>query len=664
MERNGLRIVLNYLRRQAIRQRGGVSDAMLLERYAHSRDEAAFELLLWRHGPLVQNVCRRLLRNEHDVEDAFQATFAALACKARTIRRQHSAAPWLYRVAYRTALAARARSGRFTTLPTECEPIAAPDDDLLWRDLRAVLDAEVLKLGEKYRSAFVLCYLEGLTHGEAAVRLGCPEGTVHSRLATAKVKLRRGLERRGVTLSGTGMALEFATRHVGAPPTVRLVQETLTTAFSMAGSPVSGTVAKSSVVTLTKGVLFTMWMQSYAAPALVTLVLGLVGVGAVGFQGKAGTKAGDEPAAGKVTQNAERTDVPLKAQFTKLTDISATDEPSDNGIKKRYSARLYDMVKNQHHKLIVQTESKKGFDTFLVQKEGDPESFKCKVVKINDVDLIFHGKGAYYRIKVGNKISDALLTPLTEAELEHEGIQTGKTAARTPERVKVDEAVTRETHADEIRKLYDQVRQTFQNLSMKLATEQSNYDLQRPQLKLKLLESEEALRRLEQRLTFEREMERKALTFLEERHSELAQYLSQVGKNVADEKGTRKWNEDQFKAIRDSLEQKSVELSKKEEQRSQETIKIRFDVDEWRQKLRNLEEKWSRSSSRLETQLAQLEGRMVALKEQLGSPQLSTSPGINAEVSPASRLENKLDQVIRDLAEVKKLLAKPADERE
>jgi RNA polymerase sigma factor (sigma-70 family) len=543
MEQNGLRNVLKYLRRQAIRQGGGISDAMLLDRYAHSRDEVAFELLLWRHGPLVQNVCRRLLRNEHDVEDAFQATFAALACKARTIRRQHSAAPWLYRVAYRAALAARARSGRFTTLPTECDPVAAPDNDLLWRDLRAVMDDEVLKLGEKYRSVFVLCYLEGLTHGEAAVRLGCPEGTVHSRLATAKTKLRRGLERRGVTLSGTGMALEFATRHVGAPPTVQLIQETLTTAFSMAGSPVSGTVAKSSVVTLTKGVLFTMWMQSYAAPALVTLVLGLVGVGVVGLQAQVGTKQAEEPA---------------KAQA--------------------------------------------------------PQS-------------------------VG---------------------QAGKAATRPPEQVKADEAATRQM--EEMRKLLPHLQSYHDDLSRRQYQKEAEYESQRRQLTQKLVEQEEALRRVEQQSSFERERERKALAFFEDKNSDLTLALDELRlKNGPD---ATKAHESELLALRYRHEQKFAAVSKKEEQRSQLLITLRLDVDQSRQRLRNLEEKWARSSSQAETQLADLQGRMFTLREQLEFPQVSINPRINSEVTPASRLENKLDQVIRELAEVKKLLAKPAGERE
>src|SRR5262249_23018438 len=152
----------------------------------------------------------------------------------------------------------------------DVEPLAAADESWLWRDLRPVLDAEVQNLAEKYRSAFVLCCLQGLTHGEAAARLGCPEGTIHSRLATARQQLRRRLERRGITVAGAGLALELCTGQLPTPPTALLIQQTLTTAISMT----SGKTVKSSIITLTKGVIFTMWVQSYTAPLLVTLALG------------------------------------------------------------------------------------------------------------------------------------------------------------------------------------------------------------------------------------------------------------------------------------------------------------------------------------------------------------------------------------------------------
>jgi RNA polymerase sigma factor (sigma-70 family) len=304
---NGLTHLLKYLHRRSLGHAGGLPDSALLDRYVQSRDEAAFELLVWRHGSLVLNLCRRVLRNDHDVDDAFQATFATLACKARSIRAQGSVAPWLYKVAYRTALTARSRSRRHVGLERAAEPLAANDDDLLWRDLRAVLDSEIHRLSAKHRDAVVLCYLQGLTHAEAAARLGCPEGTVHSRLATAKEKLRRGLERRGVPLSGTGMALEFATRHAAVAPGVDLVQKTLTTVGVISGSSLAGTTSQTSAIALTRGVLLTMWMQSFAAPALVAIAMSVawLGFGAVGWQTKTDQSAQNKAVPTKVmeTQN-------------------------------------------------------------------------------------------------------------------------------------------------------------------------------------------------------------------------------------------------------------------------------------------------------------------------------------------------------------------------
>src|SRR5262245_5809792 len=178
---------------------GGLSDARLLERWLDARDEAAFELLVWRHGPAVLGLCRRLLADAHDVEDAFQATFLALVRKAGSIGRQEAVGGWLYRVAYRVALRARAASARRrreTALPELPAPPAP--DDLAWRDLRPVLDEEVERLPGRLRSAFVLCCVEGLSQEEAAGRLGCAPGTVSSRLTRARQWLRRRLARRGI----------------------------------------------------------------------------------------------------------------------------------------------------------------------------------------------------------------------------------------------------------------------------------------------------------------------------------------------------------------------------------------------------------------------------------------------------------------------------------
>ena len=196
----------------------GSTEGELLERFVTGRDEAAFEALVARHGPMVLGVCRQLLRDPNDVDDAFQATFLVLVRKAGTLRRCDLLGNWLYGVAYRVAARARElvspadgsgrfgqdavenvgrrgcrrRSGLRSHAPRELEP--AP-----W------LHQEVSHLPEKYRVPIVLCYFEGLTHDEAATRLGWPLGTVKGRLARARDLLRRRLTRRGVTLSATAL---------------------------------------------------------------------------------------------------------------------------------------------------------------------------------------------------------------------------------------------------------------------------------------------------------------------------------------------------------------------------------------------------------------------------------------------------------------------------
>jgi RNA polymerase sigma factor (sigma-70 family) len=153
--------VLRHLRRpRAADEAAGLADTDLLRRWAAGRDEAAFELLVWRHGPMVLAVCRRLLRHAEDVEDAFQATFLVLARKAGAVRRGEAVAGWLYRVAYRVALQARARAGRRPAhAPQALDQLpAGPDPGPADGELRAVLDQEVGRLPERYRLPFVLCY--------------------------------------------------------------------------------------------------------------------------------------------------------------------------------------------------------------------------------------------------------------------------------------------------------------------------------------------------------------------------------------------------------------------------------------------------------------------------------------------------------------------------
>src|SRR5262249_45040927 len=161
------------------------------------RDEEAFAGLLRRHGPLVFGVCRQVLGDAHDAEDAFQATFLVLARKAATVARQDSLAAWLHRVALnvartaRTAAARRRAPERETALRTR----PGPGDEVAPGDWQPLLHEEVDRLPEKYRVPVVLCYLEGRTHEEAARQLGWPLGSVKGRLARARDLLRARLTR-------------------------------------------------------------------------------------------------------------------------------------------------------------------------------------------------------------------------------------------------------------------------------------------------------------------------------------------------------------------------------------------------------------------------------------------------------------------------------------
>src|SRR5438067_4221829 len=190
-------------------------DAELLARFARSADQSAFELLVWRHAVMVFGVCRRVVRDHHLAEDAFQATFLVLARKAGSVRGSNVAG-WLFRVARRVAVRARAqsvaRAKRET--PLAGSPASPPADDET--EALAILDEEVGRLPERLRLPVVLCYLVGRSTEDAARALGCPRGTVLSRLATARRRLAARLTRRGVTVPAALLAVAAVPTGLGA----------------------------------------------------------------------------------------------------------------------------------------------------------------------------------------------------------------------------------------------------------------------------------------------------------------------------------------------------------------------------------------------------------------------------------------------------------------
>jgi RNA polymerase sigma factor (sigma-70 family) len=203
----------------------GPSDAALLARFAAGRDESAFAALVERHGPMVLTVCRRVLRDRHEAEDAFQAVFLVLARKAGSYGWHDSIAGWLYTVAgriackARTLAARRARPMELSEEPQQPAPVAEA-----WPDVKPVLDEEMRRLPEKYRVPLVLCYLEGKTSEEAARLLGRPVGTVWSQLSRGREMLRSRLLRRGVAVPTAALATVLADSAAPAalPPTLSL----------------------------------------------------------------------------------------------------------------------------------------------------------------------------------------------------------------------------------------------------------------------------------------------------------------------------------------------------------------------------------------------------------------------------------------------------------
>jgi RNA polymerase sigma factor (sigma-70 family) len=253
--------VVDHLRRVVLVRDGhGLSDGQLLECFLARRDGAAFASLVDRHGPMVMGVCRRVLGNHQDAEDAFQATFLVLARKAASVVPREMVGNWLYGVAYRSAAKLRtlnarrrARERQVAEMP---EPVAARPDDL-WQDVRPLLDRELSHLPDAYRTAIVLCDLEGKTGKEAARQLGWPEGTVASRLSRGRKLLARRLTRRGHAVSGTALAALLRVESTPVPTTV--TSSTIRAALSAASS-LAGGAASTKALALAEGVIHAMFL--------------------------------------------------------------------------------------------------------------------------------------------------------------------------------------------------------------------------------------------------------------------------------------------------------------------------------------------------------------------------------------------------------------------
>lgn len=268
----------------------GLDDAGLLELFALRRDEAAFEIMIRRHGPMVLGVCRRFLSRSEDVEDAFQATFLILSRKAQGLGEGGKLASWLFSVARKVSSRAAKRMSR------RPEPIgdrdfavvSANDDALLAKESKAVLDDELARLPAKFRDPLILCYLEGLTHEQAAVRLRCPVGTVRSRMAGGRSKLRERLIRKGLAIPA-GLAVigldAAGASAMAVPPELvaATVRHALTFSLGAVRSAATALIP-GSLTTLTREALSAMFLTKLAwCAGAGTLTLGLFAAGAGGY---------------------------------------------------------------------------------------------------------------------------------------------------------------------------------------------------------------------------------------------------------------------------------------------------------------------------------------------------------------------------------------------
>lgn len=357
----------------------GLNEAGLLDRFVAQRDERAFALLVARLGPLVLGVCRRMLTDPADVDDAFQATFLVLIRKGPSLSDPERLPAWLYGVAYRVASRARTqawRRRRRERTGQVLESVVGPVHRERDMDLEAVIDDELARLPARLRETVILCDLEGESLPEAGRRLGCPVGTVKSRLSRARGRLKGRLVRRGVAPGGLACLLAGPTR-ASIPPALSV--PTVTAAIDLA----AGATVATPAAALMEGVLRTTFMSAGKTVAAGALLLAMVTAGAPAIMGRNGASGTTPDTSAVAPTFVDEKEIPIdqvlaavmkavKARFPKAEVKGAATEEDEDG------ETIYEVSLVENGKKIDVSSEPEG-KIVSIEKEVDPKDLPAKV---------------------------------------------------------------------------------------------------------------------------------------------------------------------------------------------------------------------------------------------------------------------------------------------
>jgi RNA polymerase sigma factor (sigma-70 family) len=360
MATTGMDRVIRQLREAVLRQDGaGWTDGQLLASFIDKKDEAAFAALIQRHGPMVFGVCRRIAADYHDAEDAFQATFLVLACKASSIRPRENVGNWLHGVALRTARKAKAvtakRRGREMQVTEMPESEAGPQEQC--RDMQPLLDKELNGLPEKYRLPILLCDLEGKTIKGAAQQLGWLQGTLAGRLARGRKLLAKRLASRGVVLSAGWLTAVVSQSAASADVATSLIISTVKAAKMIAGGQekVAGAVP-AKVIILMEGALQGMLFNRLKLTVIVMLLaVAVAGTGLLTFS--TSTAAQREDKMYLLQNETPKSDPPKQAPIVGAKE-GEQEAAKDNVNLPRGTAPLQALVKLSADKRFISVQTR------------------------------------------------------------------------------------------------------------------------------------------------------------------------------------------------------------------------------------------------------------------------------------------------------------------